>query len=128
MHLVLNKAILLAKSTSSGEGMFSRQHSNGVAPMPPSTVYCDNCGASNRPEARFCVSCGKPQTLARGQANTSLTGLLAPHHLLKQRYRIIGQLGQGGFGAVYKTEDMHFGNAVRAVKEMAQGIVSLAKG
>ncbi len=88
--------------------------------MPPSTVYCDNCGAANRPRARFCVSCGKPQTFAGGQANTSSTGLLAPHHLLKQRYRIIGQLGQGGFGAVYKAEDMHFGEALRAVKEMSQ--------
>ncbi|HLV98787.1 MAG TPA: serine/threonine-protein kinase [Ktedonobacterales bacterium] len=38
--------------------------------------------------------------------------------LLKQRYRLLSQVGQGGFGAVYRAEDTQLGNRLVAVKEM----------
>jgi len=44
--------------------------------------------------------------------------------LLKRRYRIICQVGKGGFGAVYKAEDMQFGNRYVAIKEMSQSGLS----
>jgi len=44
--------------------------------------------------------------------------------LLKQRYRVVSQLGKGGFGAVYKAEDKQFGNRLLAVKEMSQSGLS----
>ncbi|MGH2507683.1 MAG: protein kinase domain-containing protein, partial [Ktedonobacteraceae bacterium] len=42
------------------------------------------------------------------------------NYLLKQRYRIISQLGKGGFGAVYKALDMQFAKRIVAIKEMSQ--------
>src|SRR2546425_1325727 len=40
--------------------------------------------------------------------------------LLKERYRIINQIGQGGQATIYKGEDTELGNRLVAIKEMSQ--------
>lgn len=47
-------------------------------------------------------------------------GLLMEGTLLQGRYKILGVIGVGGMGAVYKAQDLRFANVVRlcAVKEM----------
>src|SRR5256714_3693850 len=86
-----------------------------------STVFCDTCGAANRAQAAFCSACGRPlNSAALGAISRTLTGLLTQQHMLKQRYRILSQIGKGGFGAVYKAADTQFGNRLLAIKEMSQ--------
>jgi F-box protein 11 len=82
--------------------------------MNASIKFCDNCGATNRSNAKFYYACGQPQMVYASTA----TGLLTSAYQLKQRYRIVEKLGQGSFGAIYKVEDMLFNNATRAAKEM----------
>ncbi|HXX79839.1 MAG TPA: serine/threonine-protein kinase, partial [Ktedonobacteraceae bacterium] len=87
-----------------------------------SPFFCDSCGAANRPQAAFCYACGQPLQIGKNPGQT--TGLLVHNHLLKQRYRIISQVGKGGFGAVYKAADLQFGNRLLAIKEMSQSSLS----
>src|SRR5437762_831544 len=43
---------------------------------------------------------------------------LLPHTLFRNRYYIIGQVGAGGFGSVYKARDIQSGDRLVAIKEV----------
>lgn len=96
--------------------------------MISASIFCDFCGAANRPQATFCATCGKQLQAATtgitGTTSRTLTGLLTQQHVIKRRYRVLAMVGKGGFGAVYKAADMQFGNRLLAIKEMSQSNLS----
>src|SRR6266446_7824456 len=94
--------------------------------MESSFLFCQACNAANRVQAVTCFACGYPlQGRSRSAANrrASHPGYVQGE-LLRQRYHIISQAGQGGFGAVYKAADTQFGNRLVAIKEMSQSALS----
>ncbi len=76
--------------------------------------YCPECGALNPSDKQTCFACG--HALAAAPASDAAAGGV---RLLRQRYRIVRQIGAGGFAAVYQAEDTQLGNRLVAVKEMS---------
>ncbi len=85
--------------------------------------------------ARFCQQCGEPISIAESktaEANHSENELeqLPPGTRLRDRYMVLQQLGQGGFGRTYLAEDTGRFDEKVAIKEFVptvQGTQALQK-
>ncbi len=85
--------------------------------------YCSK-GHKNSPGSCFCLQCGEKLELPVSKG-------IYPGLLLDNRYRIVGQLGQGGFGRTYLAEDTNRFSESCVLKEFApqvQGTYALQKG
>src|SRR6266702_1222259 len=87
--------------------------------MISSERYCSSCGAANAQDAESCFACGLslkitlPLPLEPISSNSQ--------HLLQERYRILAQVGKGGFSAVYKAVDTLFNEHPVAIKAITLG-------
>lgn len=77
---------------------------------------CPQCSAPVKPRSRYCTKCGVRLTAAGLPGGTGALEVGTP--LQGSRYEIIGQLGQGGMGAVYLARDMELFGRLCVVKQM----------
>lgn len=77
--------------------------------------YCSK-GHENSPGSRFCLDCGEKLAVVEEGIQSGL--------LLGDRYRIIRQLGQGGFGRTYLAEDTNRFREYCVLKEFAPQVQS----
>src|SRR5579859_949659 len=80
--------------------------------------YCLRCGGANTSEAGVCFACGFSLRITVPLLQEAT---IDGRDLLHQRYRILSQVGKGGFSAVYRAVDTQYGDHTVAIKAITLG-------
>ena len=101
--------------------------------MSPHHLFCEQCGAANTTEATVCFACQQslqPSVSASPVPSPILPSptlspsgataqRLLPGSLLNGRYKIMHEVGQGGFSVVYAAQDTHQKHKRVAIKQIS---------
>ena len=99
-------------------------------------MRCPTCGNPNRPEARFCDSCGArleaPEPVAEPVAVAADAPPADAPETIAGRYRVEGFLGRGGRKRVYRARDVEGGErevavAVYDTEDVAETVLARAR-
>jgi len=82
---------------------------DAIAPIRTNAVpgVCPSCRLEIAASYRYCPFCGSP-----AQAGQADEGRFRPGALFAKRFRIVGVVGRGGMGEVYRASDLELGQAV----------------
>lgn len=110
-----------------------------------SALFCDQCGAALPAQAVSCAVCRRYFGIASttftpspsspvqvGGASLSFSiaasaDILRPGSLFVFRYRILAKVGEGGFGVIYKAQDLDQHNRLVAIKQINLSLLSPQK-
>ncbi len=92
--------------------------------------FCNRCGALVADQATICSNCGTSlpasnlapsipaASLSPALSAPAAVGPLRPGSLFAQRYRILSRIGEGGFGVIYKAQDIEHHRRLVAIKQI----------
>ncbi|HTI13580.1 MAG TPA: WD40 repeat domain-containing serine/threonine protein kinase [Dictyobacter sp.] len=91
--------------------------------MSDSSVFCNNCGKENNALQATCSFCQQPLLISASEDEQGSTAISTG--IIHERYRLLAQVGSGGYSIVYKGEDLLDYDHPVAIKQISlQGLSS----